>query len=115
MILSNFSGAVVEPVLHNDQIPKRVLLKRGQCANIMQLARSVFPPGETVEAHAHEDMVEVFMIREGAGQIVVNDECNSLGKDSCVVVEPGEVHALINTGQENLVIDYFGLHVNNSI
>ena len=74
MILADFSGASVEPVSHNDQIIKHVLLKKGQCANIMQLARSVFPPGETVDAHSHEDMVEVFMVREGTGRIVVNDK-----------------------------------------
>ena len=115
MILSNFSGAVVERVSHNEQIQKHVLLKRGQCANIMQLARSVFPPGETVEAHAHEDMVEVFMVREGAGRIVVNEKPFDLIKDGCVVVESGEIHELINTGQKNLIIDYIGLQVSKAI
>ena len=114
MILADFSGASVEPVSHNEQIQKHVLLRKGQCANIMQLARSVFPPGETVSAHVHEDMVEVFMVREGAGQIVVNDEPHSLRKDACVVIESGEVHALVNTGEVQLVIDYFGLQISNT-
>ncbi|MHC5118978.1 MAG: cupin domain-containing protein [Planctomycetota bacterium] len=111
MILTDFLGASVEPVSHNERIQKHVLLKKGQCANIMQLARSVFPPGEIVPDHAHEDMVEVFMVREGTGRIVVNDKPYDLKKDNCVVVESGDVHALMNIGQEKLVIDYFGLQV----
>ena len=111
MILTNFTSDFPEPLSHNPNIIKHVLLRKGECANLTQMARSIFPPHEEVELHAHRDMVEIFMVRSGTGQIIINGQLHMLQKDVCVVVEPEEIHALINTGADNLVVDYFGLQI----
>ncbi len=113
MISSSFTEGRIEPVSHNDNIQKRVLLAYGECANITQLARSIFPPGEMVESHCHPDMLEVFMVRSGRGSITVNGQQMELDRDTCIVIEAGEKHELANTGSDNLVIDYFGLEIEN--
>ena len=109
MIFADFAEDSFDPVSHNNRICKHVLLRKGQCANLTQLARSIFPQGEGVKSHCHQDMIEIFMVRSGTGLIVIDSKPYDLKKDVCAIVEPGEFHKLINTGQEALTIDYFGL------
>lgn len=111
MIYKSFETEPLEAVSHNPKITKRVLVRNGQCGNITQLARSVFPPGERVEPHAHPDMIEVFMVRSGCGQVIVNGQTLTVKVDQCIVVEAGETHEVINAGSDDLVFDYFGLQV----
>lgn len=111
MIYKRFENEPIEEVSHNPKITKCVLVKNGQCGNITQLARSVFPPGERVEPHAHPDMIEAFMVRSGSGQIIINEQTFPLTQDTCIIVEAGETHQLINTDRIDLVIDYFGLKI----
>jgi mannose-6-phosphate isomerase-like protein (cupin superfamily) len=111
MIFADFADTSFESVSHNNRIRKHVLLRKGQCANLIQLARSVFPQGESVKSHCHQDMMEVFMVRSGTGLIIIDRKSYDLKRDVCAIVEPGEFHKLINTGQDTLTIDYFALKV----
>ena len=52
MIFADFADTSFEPVSHNNRIRKHVLLRKGQCANLIQLVRSVFPQGESVKSHS---------------------------------------------------------------
>jgi hypothetical protein len=56
MIFADFADTSFESVSHNNRIRKHVLLRKGQCANLIQLARSVFPQGESVKSHCHQDI-----------------------------------------------------------
>ena len=109
MILKSFVDNVSEPVSHNHNIQKKVLVRRGDVANIMRMARSIFPPGEVADAHSHSDMYELFMARPGVGQFTIDGTLHELHKDSCIIIEPGESHIVENIGSEDLVLDYFGL------
>jgi len=111
MILADFTEDCFEPVSHNRQFKKRVVLREGQCGNLTQLARSVFPQGQRVESHCHRDMMEIFIVRSGTGRIIIDGKSFDLKKDSCIVVEPGESHELINTGESQLTMEYFSLAV----
>ena len=111
MKIDSFAQKPADEVSHNSHILKHVLLLQGQCGNITQLARSIFPPGEQAASHCHEDMIEVFMPRSGPGTITIDGETFELKKDACIVVDPGEYHELINTGSDDLVMDYFGLRL----
>jgi mannose-6-phosphate isomerase-like protein (cupin superfamily) len=64
-----------------------------------------------VESHSHPDIIEVFMVRSGTGLIIIDRKSYDLKRDVCAIVEPGEFHKLINTGQDTLTIDYFALKV----
>ena len=69
MIIKSFAQEPAVQVSHNRRILKHVLLNQGQCANITQFARAIFPAGEKVESHSHPDMAEIFMGRSGDGEI----------------------------------------------
>ena len=50
-------------------------------------------------------------MESGSGLIIVDDEKFSLLPGSCVAVEAGVVHEVINNGTGELVLSYFGLRV----
>ncbi|MBT8045736.1 MAG: cupin domain-containing protein [Pontiella sp.] len=94
---------------HNDRIRKKVILENGELEGMTNFARAVFPPGEKAGSHLHNDMAEVFTVESGCGEIRVNDVAYVFAAGTTVVVQPGEVHEIINTGGSDLVVTYFGL------
>jgi mannose-6-phosphate isomerase-like protein (cupin superfamily) len=98
-----------EAVSHNPRIRKQCILKAGEAGPVTQFARAVFPPGEEAGRHSHADITEIFTVVSGIGEIRINDVPYGLSEGVTVVVEPGEQHAVINTGQDELVLRYFGV------
>jgi mannose-6-phosphate isomerase-like protein (cupin superfamily) len=98
-----------EPISHNPEIKKRVLLGNGEIPHITQYAQATFMPGQTGSPHAHPDMWEVYLCASGRGTIKVQNRSLSLSPGTFVVVEPGEIHAVENNGRAPLVLNYFGL------
>jgi mannose-6-phosphate isomerase-like protein (cupin superfamily) len=109
MKLIKLSQAPESGSSHNGRIRKRTLLSKGQAGPIMNAARAVFPPGEKAGSHLHNDMLEVFTVESGCGEIRVDDVGYVFSAGTTVVVEPGEVHEIINTGSVDLVVTYFGV------
>ena len=99
-------------VSHNAKIRKREILTKGEVGAITHYARAVFPPGEKADAHIHDDMAERFTVESGCGEIRVDDVAYVFPEGVTVVVEPGEVHEIINTGSTELVVTYFGITTN---
>ena len=98
-------------VSHNMKIRKHTILENGDVAAIANYARAVFPPGEKVVAHHHEDLVEVFTVESGEGEIRIDGEAYPFCAGTTAVAEPGEDHELINTGCSELVVNYFSVLV----
>ena len=98
-----------EPSSHNSEIRKKVMLRNGELGRITNFAQARFPPGQIAAAHAHQDMIEVFYVQEGAGEMWVDGVARGLETGACVAVEPGETHEIRNTGDAELVLVYFGL------
>lgn len=98
-------------VSHNARIRKRVMLENGEVGPITNLARAVFPPGEKADAHSHDDMAEIFTAESGCGEIRIDDVAYVFSPGMTVVVEPGEVHEIVNAGDTELVVTYFGVLV----
>jgi mannose-6-phosphate isomerase-like protein (cupin superfamily) len=96
-------------VSHNARIRKREILANGAVGSITNYARAVFPPGEKAGAHRHADMTEVFTVESGCGEIRINDVGYVFSTGMTVVVEPGEVHEILNPGNTELVVTYFGV------
>jgi len=101
-------------VSHNERIRKRVILEAGELRGVIQYARAVFPPGEKAGSHLHNDMAEVFTVESGCGEIRIDEVAYVFAAGSTVLVEPGEVHEIINTGNADLVVTYFGVSVRDS-
>jgi mannose-6-phosphate isomerase-like protein (cupin superfamily) len=96
-------------VSHNARIPKREIVKKGELGPIANYARAIFPPGEKAESHLHNDMAEVFTVESGCGEIRIDDVAYVFSSGMVVIVEPGEVHEIVNTGNRELVVTYFGV------
>lgn len=98
-----------EPVSHNPEILKRVLIRNGEIPNITQLSKATFKPGQVAPSHVHQDMYEVFLVEFGLGSISIDNEVFPLKSGTCVTVQPGESHELTNTGKDDLVITILGV------
>jgi len=100
-----------EIVRHNAAISKKVMLRSGDIPQLTQFSQARFPVGQIAKAHCHPDMYEVFFVESGTGQMQIEGAAHSLTPGICITVEPNEVHEVVNTGQEDLVLTYFGLQV----
>jgi quercetin dioxygenase-like cupin family protein len=100
-----------EPVSHNPEIKKQVMLRFGDLPHLTNFSQARFAPGQTASAHAHQDMCEVFFVQAGAGIIRIDGQEYPLLPGNCVAIEPGEVHEVINNSTDELVLTYFGLRV----
>ena len=98
-----------QAVSHNPAIGKRVLLARGELPHITQFAQACFAPGQVAGEHRHLDMVEVFFVAAGQGTITIEGKAYALEPGTCIAVEPGEAHEVANTGDDELVLLYFGV------
>jgi quercetin dioxygenase-like cupin family protein len=114
MKLTSLNDIPQEAVSHNPEIKKKVMLRLGDLPHLTNFSQARFAPGQTASAHAHEDMCEVFFVESGMGEIRIDGTTYPLHPGSCVAVEPGEVHEVVNNGATELVLTYFGLRVNGT-
>lgn len=91
-----------ESSTHNPLIKKHVFIRKGTIPSLMQFAQCALASGQSVEAHSHESMYEIFYIEKGRGRMIVNGKPIALRPGVCVTVEPKETHVLTNTGTTNL-------------
>lgn len=96
-------------VSHNTAIRKQTLLQKGDLPHLIQFAQAQFEPGQVATAHAHTDMHEVFFVQAGSGTMTVDNQAHILEPGVCIAVDPGETHEITNTGDEVLVLTYFGI------
>ena len=54
-------------------------------------------------------MYEIFHVISGEGEIIVDGKTNSLKKDQCMIINPGEWHMIKNLDDNELVLRYFGI------
>lgn len=93
-----------EGVSHDLAILKKVLLRGGDVPHVAQLAQATFEPGQVARGHSHPDMWEIFWCTAGDGVLQVGDRKIALAPGRCVVVEPGEIHELRNTGAMPMLV-----------
>lgn len=111
MKLTSLTHLPEEQVSHNSEIKKKVMLRLGDLPHLTYFSQAQFAPGQTAAAHAHQDMCEVFFVEAGEGTIRIDGVEHPLQAGTCVVVEPGENHEVINNGSIDLILTYFGLLV----
>lgn len=108
MRLIKSTAQPLQAVSHDPDLKKRVLLGSGTVPAIAQLATASLAPKTATRRHVHRDMTEVFVVLEGTAQAQI-DGCDLvLQRGDCLVVEPGEEHALFNDGAVELRLLYFG-------
>lgn len=99
----NVGNAPEEPVSHNPAAKKRVWFRKGDLPPFTQIARVTVPPGETLAAHSHADMHELFIVLEGTVTMIVDGSPHHLGPDNAIALAPGENHELSNPGDQPAV------------
>ncbi len=67
------------------------------------LAEATLPPGSATVPHLHRLSEEIYLLTAGDGLLRVGDEERRVTAGDCVVIPPGEVHRLRNTGAEDLI------------
>ena len=100
-----------QQVSHNPSIKKRVMIAPGELGGLTNFSQAVFPIGEIAPVHQHENMGEVFFVQSGEGEIRRDGKSFKLLPGVCALVEAHEEHELKNTGNEELVITYFGISI----
>ena len=58
------------------------------------------PPGSHIPPHRHATSVEVYVVRRGECELIVNGERHTMRPGDVILMEPGDVHELINRGDE---------------
>jgi len=67
------------------------------------LAQIVIPSGKSSVPHYHKISQETYFILAGKGQMKVNDREFELGLGQACLIEQGEVHQILNQGEEDLI------------
>ncbi len=98
-----------EGVSHDPQITKQVLLRRGDLPHLTAFSRATLMPGQIAHEHQHCEMFEVFFVEAGMGLMKIGGEEHQIDAGVCILVEPGELHEIRNTGAADLVLNYFGV------
>lgn len=60
----------------------------------------VVPPGSHIPPHSHATSVEVYVVRRGVCELIVNGARHEMRPGDIILMEPGDVHELTNRGPE---------------
>ena len=73
-------------------------------ARNQSLAEATVPVGGRTIAHYHRTTEELYFFTAGSGRMTLGDEEREVTAGDCVVIPPGQVHELVNTGEGPLVL-----------
>lgn len=96
-------------VNHDSPVQKVVVLENGTVPKLTNFSLSTLLPGQSIEEHKHETKYEIFYLKSGKLKFTIHGKELSLGEGNCIVVEPKEVHSLINSFESPAEIIYFGV------
>ena len=67
----------------------------------------VVPPGSHIPPHSHATSIEVYVVRRGVCELVVNGARHEMRPGDVLLMEPGDVHELTNRGAEGFELLVF--------
>jgi mannose-6-phosphate isomerase-like protein (cupin superfamily) len=73
-------------------------------ARAQSLAEATVAPGAQTAEHYHPSSEELYLFLAGSGRMRLAADEDEVGPGDCVVIPPGVVHKLWNTGDEPLVL-----------
>ena len=93
----------VEPFITLDGSEIRELAGRVSLPAVNQsLAEATVPVGSATTEHYHRVTEELYFITAGTGRLRLDGEERDVRAGDCIVIAPGMVHKLWNTGDEPL-------------
>jgi mannose-6-phosphate isomerase-like protein (cupin superfamily) len=73
-------------------------------ARNQSLAEATVPVGGRTIAHYHRTTEELYFFTAGSGRMTLGDDEREVAAGDCVAIPPGQVHQLVNAGDEPLVL-----------
>jgi mannose-6-phosphate isomerase-like protein (cupin superfamily) len=73
-------------------------------AQNQSLAEATIPVGGATTAHYHRTTEELYLVTEGRGLLIIDDEQREIAVGDCALIPPGATHKLHNTGDGPLRI-----------
>lgn len=68
------------------------------------LAEATLPPGAATEPHHHKVSEEFYYVLQGSGRITIDGEERPVAPGDAILIPPGAVHTLRNSGADELRI-----------
>lgn len=100
----------MEPTRHGAL--KKVLIRHEEVTTSLMFLNEVYAaPGETIAAHEHEDMEEIFYFLDGEGSMQIEEEVLMVAAGDRIIVPARKNHILQNTGKDPLKFICFGVKV----
>lgn len=111
MKISSLDSLPIIPTSHSGAGSKKVFIPEHTLPRLYQFAQVTFKPGEIAKEHKHDDFYEVLLAEKGNGTIRVEGKEYPFTAGTSIALEPGELHEVVNNGQELLVITFFSIFV----
>ncbi|OGP12597.1 MAG: hypothetical protein A2052_02835 [Deltaproteobacteria bacterium GWA2_54_12] len=102
MKLHTLEKAEEKPVSHDPGLKKKLLVPEG-VGCVRHISQIVLKPGSSASAHAH-DATEVFYCVRGEITFHVNGKPVLFAAGSCLIIEPGEEHAIMEVAVESEMV-----------
>ncbi|MDD5251423.1 MAG: cupin domain-containing protein [Patescibacteria group bacterium] len=109
MKLIRLGDIPITGISHNQEIKERVLIEKGALPHLMMFSYAVLQPGQSIEAHQHETMAEVFFVLSGQALFHVGNEDVVVSAGDCLTVGTGELHSQENISDAAVEWLYFGV------
>jgi mannose-6-phosphate isomerase-like protein (cupin superfamily) len=94
---------LAEETVHGTLSVNRIISLGQSKTKLQTFNRAVLPPGQSANAHTHNDCEELFYFLEGKGEVTVGEKTVSISENDVVVVDPGEEHEIKNGSSTDLV------------
>lgn len=76
------------------------LRQPGALLQVVEMPPGEPPAGGHIPPHSHRTSVEVYVIRRGVCELIVNGQRHEMRPGDIILMEPGDVHELFNHGDE---------------
>ncbi len=90
-------------------VQKKLLIENGVIPNLTNFSLAIMQPQESIPEHAHATMYEAYFVDHGSISFTVSSKHIELQKGDCLIIEPNEPHAAINTTPLPAHFIYFGI------
>jgi mannose-6-phosphate isomerase-like protein (cupin superfamily) len=82
---------------------RELLAHRNSCIRKQSLAEARLAAGARTAPHFHRQTEEIYYILHGTGTMTIGEEATEVGPFDAIAIPPGEIHTILNMGQETLV------------
>ena len=116
-VVGNFDELPALPVNGNHnpsgKLTKRIMIAPGQVPHLTGFSGTLLSPGQTVPAHRHPTMHEVFYVVSGEGVFTIAGRRHAVRTGSFIHLAPGEEHSIETRrspeSESALRMVYFGI------